>query len=140
MTTTLLPCPFCGAAAEEYPDGDMEGYSVGCSGYVRGIWGNTRTSCASHTFAYTTQEEANAAWNTRTIEQPTDRDELAEELRIAAKILEDDGNVGRAESVRKAATRIERQALLLYAALDANKALIARAEAAEANVNKEPKP
>lgn len=65
MPNELLPCPHCGSEAHVYPDGDMEGYSVSCSGKVNGIWGNDETCCAKNSFAYTTQAEANAAWNTR---------------------------------------------------------------------------
>ena len=62
----LLPCPFCRSAAEFYPDGDMEGHSVMCSG--NGVlFGGTRLNCPMGTFGYASMEEAQSAWNTRAL-------------------------------------------------------------------------
>jgi len=62
----LKPCPFCGSSAERYPDGDMEGYSVMCSGDRFRLFGGDRHDCPMHTFGYSSQEEADMAWNRRT--------------------------------------------------------------------------
>ena len=66
MSDELKPCPFCGASAERYPNGDMEGYSVMCSG-KHALFGATRDDCPMHTFGYVSQEEADAAWNHRAV-------------------------------------------------------------------------
>jgi hypothetical protein len=69
----LLPCPFCGSDAERYPDGDMEGYSVMCSGRFQGIFNSDSNACplAGHAF-YKTQADANASWNRRAARSLTD--------------------------------------------------------------------
>jgi hypothetical protein len=66
--TGLKGCPFCGAKAMRYPDGDMEGYSVMCSGKMDGpilFNTNTRDTCPMGTFGYLSQEDADSAWNNR---------------------------------------------------------------------------
>jgi hypothetical protein len=65
--TGLRRCPFCGSKAERYPDGDMEGYMVYCSpdSETRALFGNKKEVCPMGTFAYDTQEDADAAWNNR---------------------------------------------------------------------------
>jgi len=67
--TGLKACPFCAAEAERYPDGDMEGYSVMCSGWVKNeewsLKDNTRHVCPMGIFGYKSQEDADASWNTR---------------------------------------------------------------------------
>lgn len=60
----LKRCPYCGADGERYPDGDMEGYSVMCSGQ-HALFGATYKECPSGTFGYASQEDADTAWNTR---------------------------------------------------------------------------
>jgi hypothetical protein len=60
----LLPCPFCGADAEPYPDGDMEGHSIMCSG-KHALFDGDKLCCPVNTFGYATHEEAVAAWNRR---------------------------------------------------------------------------
>lgn len=61
----LLPCPFCGAPADDFnPDGDMEGYHIGCSGKHQLFHGDA-TCCPMHTFSYTQLDDAVAAWNHR---------------------------------------------------------------------------
>lgn len=65
MKDGLEPCPFCGADAMRYPDGDMEGYSVMCSG-KHALFGATRECCPlAGSFGYATQEDADKAWNRR---------------------------------------------------------------------------
>lgn len=49
-----------------YPDGDMEGYSVMCSGDRFTLFGGSRRDCPMNTFGYSSQEEADSAWNRRT--------------------------------------------------------------------------
>ena len=53
-------CPHCGSTASFYPDGDMEGHSVICSGD-----NDQRNNCPNRAFGYDSQEEARLAWNTR---------------------------------------------------------------------------
>ena len=60
----LKPCPFCGSPAEEYPDGDMEGYSVMCSGKFS-LFDGEKSDCPLSTFGYKTQEASIEAWNRR---------------------------------------------------------------------------
>jgi hypothetical protein len=60
----LKPCPFCGSEAHWYPDGDMEGHQVMCSG-KSAIFGGTAESCPTSTFGYESAEAAAKAWNTR---------------------------------------------------------------------------
>ncbi len=62
----LLPCPFCGSAAEPYPDGDMEGHSIMCTG-KGALFGGERSDCPLNSFGYATREEAVAAWNRRSL-------------------------------------------------------------------------
>ncbi|RDL25987.1 Lar family restriction alleviation protein [Serratia fonticola] len=55
ISTALKPCPFCGSEPEHYPDGAEEGYSLVCTG----------DDCPLNTFGYSTEEEAESAWNHR---------------------------------------------------------------------------
>lgn len=76
----LLPCPFCGSAAEVYPDGDDEGHDVACSGRLG--------ECALTTFAYASQEQANAAWNRRTSGGPLTLASASTTVAITAELVE----------------------------------------------------
>lgn len=58
----LKPCPFCGSSAAQYPDGDMEGHSIMCSGDRLEIG----ASCPMTAFGYATEAEAAERWNLRT--------------------------------------------------------------------------
>jgi hypothetical protein len=62
---TLKPCPFCGSSAYHYPDGDMEGYSIMCSGDGALFGGQADKHCPMRTFGYATADDAERAWNTR---------------------------------------------------------------------------
>ncbi|WP_273974025.1 Lar family restriction alleviation protein [Serratia ureilytica] len=55
ISAALKPCPFCGSEPEHYPDGAEEGYSLMCTG----------DDCPLNTFGYSTEEEAENAWNHR---------------------------------------------------------------------------
>jgi len=57
----LKPCPFCGSSAAQYPDGDMEGHSIMCSGDRLEIG----ASCPMTAFGYATEAEAAERWNIR---------------------------------------------------------------------------
>ena len=57
----LKPCPFCGSSAAQYPDGDMEGHSIMCSGDRLEIG----ASCPMTAFGYATEAEAAERWNLR---------------------------------------------------------------------------
>lgn len=57
---SLQNCPHCASAALVYPDGDMEGYRVMCSGDK-----DLQNQCPSGVFGYPTQLEADDAWNKR---------------------------------------------------------------------------
>jgi len=62
----ILPCPFCGSNAEEYPDGDMEGFSIMCSGdkpFV--LFGGEKANCPLSTFGYETRKASIDSWNMR---------------------------------------------------------------------------
>ena len=66
----LRPCPFCGSSAHLYPDGDMEGHAVLCSGdqlvdgrYI--LFGATRLHCPLSAFGFATEADAITAWNQR---------------------------------------------------------------------------
>lgn len=56
---TLLPCPFCGAAAKNHH-----------SRYGMHVIGCTVESCAATTIPTTNEAAAIAAWNRRAIAQP----------------------------------------------------------------------
>jgi hypothetical protein len=61
----LKPCPFCGSPAYDFnPDGDMEGYHIGCSGKMA-LFGADESCCPMHSFSYPKYEDARAAWNHR---------------------------------------------------------------------------
>lgn len=67
MTTDreVMPCPFCGSPANDFnPDGDMEGYTISCSG-KHAIFNADESCCPMHSFSYSTYEDALAAWNRR---------------------------------------------------------------------------
>jgi len=85
--TELLPCPFCGAPADDAnPDGDMEGYSIRCSG-KSAIFSADASCCPMHTFGYTKEEDAITAWNRRP-EQPSEAAIRNAALEEAAAICE----------------------------------------------------
>lgn len=65
MFEELKPCPFCGSPAFEYPDGDMEGYSIMCSGKSGLMFGGKAENCPLNTFGYESQEASIRAWNMR---------------------------------------------------------------------------
>lgn len=69
MSEALKPCPFCGSKAEPYPDGDMEGFGIMCTG-EHALFGGKRSACPIASFAYASHEEAVAAWNTRATPSP----------------------------------------------------------------------
>lgn len=70
MTEKLLPCPFCGAPADDFnPDGDMEGYSISCSSRAAFTAKDARP-CPMNTFSYANEERAIEAWNRR-VPRPT---------------------------------------------------------------------
>lgn len=71
MSNELLPCPFCGSPAEEYPDGDMEGYSVMCSGKNKLVINDQVVPCPQYTFGYVMRETSIQAWNMRANKQYT---------------------------------------------------------------------
>jgi hypothetical protein len=61
----LKPCPFCGAPADDFnPDGEMEGYSIRCSGRMA-IFNADESCCPMHTFSYKNEQDARDAWNRR---------------------------------------------------------------------------
>lgn len=60
----LKPCPFCGSPAFEYPDGDMEGHSIMCSG-KHALFNGSEDRCPMNTFGYDSQEASIKAWNRR---------------------------------------------------------------------------
>lgn len=60
----IKPCPFCGSPAFEYPDGDMEGYSIMCSG-KHALFNGSEDRCPMNTFGYDSQEASIKAWNRR---------------------------------------------------------------------------
>jgi len=69
MSTELKPCPFCGSSAEAYPDGEMEGHTIMCSGKTV-LFGGEATNCPLATFGFATHEAAAAAWNRRATPAP----------------------------------------------------------------------
>jgi hypothetical protein len=70
MSTELLPCPFCGAPAEDFnPDGDMEGYTIRCSG-KGAIFGADSSCCPIASFSFPDHSEACKSWNTRSTPTP----------------------------------------------------------------------
>jgi hypothetical protein len=78
-----LPCPFCGSPAEPYPDGDMEGYSLMCTG-DGALFGGGKSCCPMTTFGYATHDEAVAAWNQRASIAPSARSVLVMESGTAS--------------------------------------------------------
>lgn len=63
--STVLSCPFCGSDGMHCPDGDLEGYTILCSGNR-----DPEHKCKSANFGYAAPADAIQAWNTRSGIEP----------------------------------------------------------------------
>jgi hypothetical protein len=130
----LLRCPFCGSRAEPYPDGDMEGHSIMCTG-DGALFGASKSHCPMTTFGYATHDDAAAAWNSRA-ELAAVRAELAQAAESRAFMVNafhEAQDIAVAAQEQVAALRASRDALVkaldrLFRAADESGAALSATE------------
>lgn len=118
VSDELPRCPFCGSKAEPYPDGDMEGHSIMCTG-KGALFGGTAADCPMRTFGFATHEEAVAAWSRRAGASPQAAQRLLELIDRYWTLAYAEGKEGRehdtedgaAQQTRSEIERIIRNAL-----------------------------